>query len=64
MRIEIDVSPWPNGDEETGNWQGDIYVDSVWCASYTSPGNPQKVFYQGVNIVSENWREWFGGEAD
>lgn len=58
-KIEIDIYPWPSRESEDSEYlQADIYVDGQEVCDYTAPGDTKRVFYQGVDLLSENWAEW------
>jgi hypothetical protein len=62
-RIEIDIYPWPTRDTENPlGLQGNIYVDGKDVCGFTGPGNNAALFYQAVDLLSENWSYWVSND--
>lgn len=58
-KIEIDIYAWPTrGADDPMALQGDIYVEGEEVCGFTGPGDYKMLFYQGVDLLSEHWREW------
>ncbi len=59
-KIEIDIYPWPTRESEDSEYlQADIHVDGQEVCGFTGrPGDHKTLFYQGVDLLSENWADW------